>query len=92
ARAAREPAPTAPAPEPEPVDPDTPVMVDQPAPAATGPGYLGRLAGARRRAVVPIWLKSVSELRTASAWVARHYAHTAGYHALRAPVYAARLA
>ncbi|MFG3064799.1 cell division protein FtsK [Streptomyces sp. NPDC048231] len=54
--------------------------------------YLGRLAGAKRRAVVPIWLRSVSELKTASGWVARHYAHTAGYHALRAPVYAARLA
>ncbi|MFE6520519.1 cell division protein FtsK [Streptomyces sp. NPDC057794] len=89
ARAAREPAPTT---VPEPADPGTPVMVDQPAPAATGPGYLGRLAGARRRAVVPVWLKSVAELRTASAWVARHYAHAAGYHALRAPVYAARLA
>ncbi|MGW0839424.1 cell division protein FtsK [Streptomyces sp. NPDC002787] len=76
----------------ESADPTAPVMVDQSAPTATGPGYLGRLAGARRRAVVPVWLKSVAELRTASAWVARHYAHTAGYHALRAPVYAARLA
>ncbi|MDX3359753.1 MULTISPECIES: cell division protein FtsK [Streptomyces] len=73
-------------------DPTTPVMVDQSAPAATGPGYLGRLAGARHRAVVPVWLRSAAELRTASAWVARHYAHTAGYHALRAPIYAARLA
>jgi S-DNA-T family DNA segregation ATPase FtsK/SpoIIIE len=90
ARAAREPA--TPAPESEPGDPDTPVKVDQPAPTAAGPGYLGRLAGARRRAVVPVWLKSVTELRTASAWVARHYAHAAGYHALRSPVYAARLA
>ncbi|MEU1849749.1 cell division protein FtsK [Streptomyces sp. NPDC019990] len=92
ARAAREPSPTAPAPESEPAGPDTPVMVDQPTPAATGPGYLGRLAGARRRAVVPVWLKSLAELRTATGWVARHYTHAAGYHALRAPVYAARLA
>jgi S-DNA-T family DNA segregation ATPase FtsK/SpoIIIE len=91
ARAAREPAPVT-VPEPVPADPDTPVMVDQPALAATGPGYLGRLASARRRAVVPLWLKSVAELRTASVWVARHYTHAAGYHALRAPVYAARLA
>ncbi|MET9235683.1 cell division protein FtsK [Streptomyces cellulosae] len=88
ARAARESTPTA----PESADPTAPVMVDQPTPTATGPGYLGRLAGARRRAVVPIWLRSTAELRTASAWVARHYAHTVGYHALRAPVYAARLA
>ncbi|MFC7896406.1 cell division protein FtsK [Streptomyces sp. NPDC057381] len=72
-------------------DPSTPVMVDRSAPTATGPGYLGRLAGARRRAVVPVWLRSTAELKTAAGWVARHYAHAAGYHALRAPVYAARL-
>ncbi|MFJ4331379.1 MULTISPECIES: cell division protein FtsK [unclassified Streptomyces] len=68
------------------------VMVDQSAPTATGPGYLGRLAGARRRSVVPEWLRSTAELKTAAGWVARHYAHAAGYHALRAPVYVARLA
>ncbi|MCX5361917.1 cell division protein FtsK [Streptomyces sp. NBC_00124] len=72
-------------------DPTARVMVDQSAPAATGPGYLGRLASARRRAVVPEWLRSTAELRTAAAWVARHYAHSLGYHALRSPVYAARL-
>ncbi|MFD7978815.1 cell division protein FtsK [Streptomyces sp. NPDC059071] len=66
--------------------------VDLPTPAATGPGYLGRLAGAKRRDVIPVWLRSTSELRTAAGWVARHYIHTVGYHALRAPVYAARLA
>ncbi|MGW0089604.1 cell division protein FtsK [Streptomyces sp. NPDC003328] len=76
----------------ESADPSTPVLVDSPTLKATGPGYLGRLAGAKRRAVVPLWLRSVSELKTASGWVARHYAHTAGYHALRTPVYAARLA
>ncbi|MEU4038567.1 cell division protein FtsK [Streptomyces collinus] len=73
-------------------DPSTPVLVDSPTLKAAGPGYLGRLANAKRRAVVPLWLRSLSELKTASGWVARHYAHTAGYHALRAPVYVARLA
>ncbi|MDI3389646.1 cell division protein FtsK [Streptomyces sp. B-S-A8] len=72
-------------------DPDKAVMVDRPAPAAAGPGYLGRLRAARRRDVVPVWLRSTSELKTATAWVARHYTHAAGYHALRSPVYAARL-
>jgi len=72
-------------------DPTARVMVDRPTPTATGPGYLGRLLGAQRRAVVPVWLRSLAELRTASAWVARHYAHSVGYHALRSPVYAARL-
>ncbi|MFI1465645.1 cell division protein FtsK [Streptomyces wuyuanensis] len=72
-------------------DPSAVVMVDQTTPAVAGPGYLGRLMGARRRDVVPVWLRSTAELRTAASWVARHYAHTVGYHALRAPVYAARL-
>ncbi|MGW5058605.1 cell division protein FtsK [Streptomyces sp. NPDC004096] len=76
----------------ESADPAASVLVDSPTLKAAGPGYLGRLAGAKRRAVVPLWLRSVSELKTASGWVTRHYAHTAGYHALRAPVYAARLA
>ncbi|MFF0832668.1 cell division protein FtsK [Streptomyces sp. NPDC003344] len=76
----------------ESADPSTPVLVDSPTLKAAGPSYLGRLANAKRRAVVPLWLRSLAELKTASGWVARHYAHTAGYHALRAPVYAARLA
>ncbi len=87
ARAARESTPTNPASD----DPTTAVMVDRPAPTATGPGYLGRLAAAKRRDVVPVWLRSTAELRTAAAWVARHYAHSIGYHALRSPIYAARL-
>ncbi|MFF7240446.1 cell division protein FtsK [Streptomyces collinus] len=75
----------------ESADPTGRVMVDQSAPAVAGPGYLGRLAAAKRRDVVPLWLRSVAELKTASAWVARHYTHAAAYHALRSPVYAARL-
>ncbi|UUN27669.1 cell division protein FtsK [Streptomyces sp. FIT100] len=72
-------------------DPSVTVMVDQPTPAAAGPGYLGRLMGARRRDVVPVWLLSTAELKTAASWVARHYAHAVGYHVLRSPVYAVRL-
>ncbi|KOV63356.1 cell division protein FtsK [Streptomyces sp. MMG1121] len=75
----------------ESADPTTRAMVDQPTPKATGPGYLGRLAAAKRRAVIPIWLRSLAELKTASAWVARHYTHTVAYHAFRSPWYAARL-
>ncbi|MBY8877475.1 cell division protein FtsK [Actinacidiphila acidipaludis] len=66
------------------------VLVDSSGPAS-GPGYLGRLRNARRRPVVPEWLRSVGELKTASVWVGKHYAHVAGFHALRTPVYAARL-
>ncbi|MFI9231340.1 cell division protein FtsK [Streptomyces rimosus] len=97
ARSARTtPEPAAAAPEARPEEPQDPAappaLVDQPAPAAAGPGYLGRLAAARRRSVIPPWLRSAAELKTAATWVARHYAHATGYHALRAPVYAARLA
>ncbi|MFE2355174.1 cell division protein FtsK [Streptomyces parvulus] len=72
-------------------DPGRRVMVDQSATASAGPGYLGRLAAAKRRDVLPLWLRSLAELRTATRWVARHYVHTTAYHALRSPVYAARL-
>lgn len=72
-------------------DPTARRMVDLPTAKAAGPGYLGRLLAAQRRPVVPMWLTSLAELKTATAWVARHYAHSAGYHALRSPVYAARL-
>ncbi|WP_405422937.1 cell division protein FtsK [Streptomyces erythrochromogenes] len=69
-------------------DPSARRLVDGPDVAASG--YLGRLAAAKRRAIVPAWLRSTAELKTAASWVARHYAHLAGYHALRAPVYAGR--
>ncbi|MCX5608251.1 cell division protein FtsK [Streptomyces sp. NBC_00047] len=71
-------------------DPSARRLVD--GPALAGPGYLGRLLGAKRRAIVPPWLRSTAELKTAALWVAKHYSHLAGYHALRTPVYAARLA
>ncbi|MFJ9243054.1 cell division protein FtsK [Streptomyces sp. NPDC101776] len=72
-------------------DPTTRRLVDVPTVKAAGPGYLGRLLAAQRRPVVPPWLQSVAELKTATGWVARHYAHSVGYHALRSPVYALRL-
>ncbi|MFF4277427.1 cell division protein FtsK [Streptomyces kronopolitis] len=92
ARSARkEPADEQPStPADEPGDPSATVMVD--GPDVKGPGYLGRLMGAQRRAIVPEWLKTTDELKTAAAWVAGHYGHMAGYHALRTPVYAGRLA
>ncbi|MEV0957368.1 cell division protein FtsK [Streptomyces sp. NPDC049951] len=70
-------------------DPDQPVMVD--GQAEVGPGFMGRIIGAKRRAIVPAWLRSTAELRTATRWAAGHYGHLAGYHALRSPYYAARL-
>ncbi|MBT2509663.1 cell division protein FtsK [Streptomyces sp. ISL-98] len=67
-----------------------PLMVDGPAPV--GPGLMDRIKSAKRRPVIPMWLKSTAELKAATGWVAGHYGHKAGYHAFRSPVYAARLA
>lgn len=67
-----------------------PVMVDGPAPV--GPGFMERVTAAKRRPVVPAWLRSVGELKTAAGWVAGHYGHLTAYHSLRVPVYAGRLA
>ncbi|MET7646111.1 cell division protein FtsK [Streptomyces sp. NPDC005426] len=71
-------------------DPTEPRMVD--GPAMAGPGFLGRLMGAKRRAILPAWLRSGAEFKTASRWAAGHYGHLAGYHSLRSPYYATRLA
>ncbi|WP_374206134.1 cell division protein FtsK [Streptomyces roseoverticillatus] len=71
------------------VETDAVVMVDGPAPA--GPGFMARLAGAKRRPVIPPWLRSRAELETAARWVAGHYGHLTAYHLWRSPVYAARL-
>ncbi|WP_185836537.1 cell division protein FtsK [Streptomyces sp. WAC 06783] len=65
------------------------IMVDGPQPE--GPGYLGRLKGAKRRAIVPSWLKSQQEFATALKWVSGHYGHLIGFHGLRSPVYAGKL-
>ncbi|WP_328386793.1 cell division protein FtsK [Streptomyces sp. NBC_00400] len=95
ARSARDAAEESPAPEPttdRPAEPDPSARVLVDGPDVKGPGYLGRLMGAKRRAIVPEWLKSTNELKTAATWVAGHYGHMTGYHALRTPVYAARLA
>ncbi|MBD0735775.1 cell division protein FtsK [Streptomyces sp. CBMA29] len=70
-------------------DPSAKVMVD--GPAVAGPGYLGRLMGAKRRDTLPVWLRSAAEFRTAVRWAAGHYAHLAAFHGIRCPYYAARL-
>ncbi|MFF4949755.1 cell division protein FtsK [Streptomyces chattanoogensis] len=94
ARSARGAGDEPPAPEPtdRPAEPDPSARVLVDGPDVKGPGYLGRLMGAKRRAIVPEWLKSTNELKTAATWVVGHYGHMTGYHALRTPVYAARLA
>ncbi|MGW7514622.1 cell division protein FtsK [Streptomyces sp. NPDC054796] len=65
-------------------------LVDGPDP--TGPGFMARVVGAKRHAIVPAWLRSGTELATAAKWVVGHYGHLLGYHSLRTPAYAAKLA
>src|SRR5260370_23558379 len=48
-------------------------------------------SAARRRPIVPGWLRSRREFRTAVRSVAGYYGHTTGYHLTRTPKYAARL-
>ncbi|HEY3683556.1 MAG TPA: cell division protein FtsK [Streptosporangiaceae bacterium] len=68
------------------------VRVDRP---DTGPrDWLSDLEGRtkERRPIVPAWARSHMELRATVAWVGAHYAHVAGYHGSRVPLYAARMA
>src|SRR5215475_13006792 len=87
--------------EPEPAEAETaeavggdrsePVPVDPPDTGA-GPGLLELARTAERRPVLPAWARSRSQFRAAAGWVAGYYAYLAGFHAVRVPVYAARLA
>jgi S-DNA-T family DNA segregation ATPase FtsK/SpoIIIE len=68
--------------------PDT---VDKPTSGMSGAGLLARAGGAKRRAVVPAWLRSRQEFRDAGKGVAAYAGHVSAYHAIRAPWYALRL-
>ncbi|MQA14428.1 MAG: cell division protein FtsK [Pseudonocardiaceae bacterium] len=65
------------------------VRVDSP--DAAEPGLLDRIRADRHRPVLPAWARSRAELVTTGRWVSAHYAHVAGYHALRTPKYATTL-
>jgi DNA segregation ATPase FtsK/SpoIIIE, S-DNA-T family len=76
----------------DPGDPDRVVWVDQPNTGSDGSALWERLRKARRRPVIPGWLKSRSEFKAAARWAAGYAGHIAAYHAVRAPVYAGKLA
>ncbi|WTU05193.1 cell division protein FtsK [Kitasatospora sp. NBC_00070] len=87
ARAERRPTPVALADADPDGDDDLPsVYVDQP-PAAPLPPVEGA-----RRPILPAWLLSRTELRTQLTYTATLVGHTVAYHAIRTPLYAARLA
>lgn len=71
--------------------PVPPVPVDGGS-GATALGLVERVRSEERRPVVPGWARSGAQVREVLRWLVGHYAHTAAYHAVRAPGYAARLA
>ncbi|GAB2915500.1 cell division protein FtsK [Streptomyces mayteni] len=73
----------------ESADPTQVVMVD--GPESDRSGVWERIRRARRRAIIPAWAKSRTELFAAARWLAGYSGHITGYHAVRSPIYAARL-
>lgn len=51
-----------------------------------------RVKHADRRPVVPVWARSPEDARQVVKWVAGHAGHSAAFHAVRLPVYLAKLA
>ena len=74
-----------------PSDQEPPTLVDRPGGPA-GPGLVDRLRGARRRDILPAWVRSQREFTAAARWLAGHVWHTTAYHAVRLPWYGLRLA
>ncbi|MGY1437153.1 cell division protein FtsK [Streptomyces reniochalinae] len=89
-RAARAAPPTAPDADPEEGEAPARPMVDAPGnPQAAG--FLDRMRSAKRRPLLPGWATSKPEFVAAAGWTAGHLGHTAAYHGIRTPWYAARL-
>src|SRR5438067_7506132 len=74
----------------EPEQPAPAIAVDTP--VTDGSSWLERLRRQDRQPVIPGYLKSVADAKDAAKWVGKHYAHKTGYHAVRSPLYALKLA
>jgi DNA segregation ATPase FtsK/SpoIIIE, S-DNA-T family len=70
--------------------PDTRQLVDSPQ-AQRGPSWWEQQGSSKRRPVLPQWARSPEEFRAAARWTLGHIAHASLYHALRCPIYVARL-
>ncbi|MFD9734307.1 cell division protein FtsK [Umezawaea sp. NPDC059074] len=66
------------------------VAVDQP--TADTSTWVDRMRGTDRQPIIPGYLRTMEQAKDTAKWVVRHYAHTAGFHAVRSPIYAAKLA
>ncbi|MEV0527078.1 cell division protein FtsK [Streptomyces sp. NPDC050439] len=71
-------------------DPTSTTNVDRPG-GPSGVGFMERVRGAKRRAVIPEWVRSIEEFKQAGRGVVDYAWHIASYHAIRTPWYAARL-
>lgn len=61
-------------------------------PGGDGSTFVDRLRTTQRLPIIPGYLSTVAEVRATAGWVARHYVHAAGFHSVRLPLYALRLA
>jgi S-DNA-T family DNA segregation ATPase FtsK/SpoIIIE len=61
-------------------------------PTTDGSSWLDRVRTQDRQPIIPPYLRSLAEAKQAATWVGKHYAHKAGYHAARTPLYTLRLA
>jgi S-DNA-T family DNA segregation ATPase FtsK/SpoIIIE len=66
------------------------VRVDPPSHEPAQPNPL--LRAGKRRPILPAWATSRQEFRDSARWLLGYTAHVTAYHALRCPVYLARLA
>ncbi|GAA3352090.1 hypothetical protein [Saccharopolyspora gregorii] len=65
-----------------------PTTVDQPSKVEPGSALV---RAEKRLPILPAWAKDAEEFRTAAKWALGYAGHTAGFHAVRCPVYVARV-
>ncbi|GAA3890979.1 FtsK/SpoIIIE domain-containing protein [Saccharothrix violaceirubra] len=73
-------------------DQNRPVVLVDSDDVADDSTWLTRLRHQTRQAIIPAYLSDLDQIRQTATWVTRHYAHATAYHAVRAPMYAVRLA
>ncbi|GAA4422013.1 cell division protein FtsK [Actinokineospora soli] len=73
------------------VDDDQPVRLVDAADQAAPGSWLDRMRSAERAPIIPEYLRTLAAAKATAKWTATHYAHKAGYHAARTPLYASKL-
>jgi S-DNA-T family DNA segregation ATPase FtsK/SpoIIIE len=60
--------------------------------ADSGPDRLASMLAARRLPLLPDWARSIEDMKRTAKFVAGHYWHIVRFHAMRSPLYLARIA